>query len=183
MSGGSKEYATCEEKYGKEYKDCKGCDWKKHVRPEYQVGEYTILRNSKRKVQINYTIGTPNALGHFVVQPSWPVRDLWELDDGHGRRLLACLGKIAYSIKVVLNDVDSGDPVKKVYVASFNETKDWHLHFHLVARRKQEKDNLGPCLLKQEKKDLTDEEKIRVVEELRKRLEDDGLENFLESVY
>ena len=155
--------SKCDEK-------CKGCNWKEYVYPRYRVGEFRISDDPEnRSVQINHFTGYPHALGHFVVQPSWSVKDVSDLDDPVGRKFLSSLGRIAQHMKIILKDIA---PVERIYIYSFNESDDWHLHFHLVPRYQRE--NLkGPFLLTQELRALSERDKEETTKALQDRLVED----------
>lgn len=100
------------------------------------------FREKKRKhiikeddvVQINLFFGDdPYARGHIVVQPKSCASDISELTENEWKILSEWVPKVSNAMKRVLRGV-SGKEVQKIYLCSFNESKEYPVHFHLVPR-------------------------------------------------
>ena len=85
-------------------------------------------------IQINLYFGDdPCALGRTVVQPRSDSSDISELTDDHWKTLSKWIPRVSKAMKRVLGQI-SGRKVQKVYLFSFNESKEYPVHFHLVPR-------------------------------------------------
>lgn len=104
--------------------------------------EYVVFQNDK--FFVNHFIDRPNVLGRLVVQPIRHVDSIDDLNPDEVCELFILIQRIMKSMRKVLKE-----EVEKVYLCSFNEDPEWHLHFHLIPRYRSEKEK-GPDLLRKE---------------------------------
>lgn len=73
-------------------------------------------------------------------------------------------------IRRTLKTLDKCVRPEKIYVCSFNESPEWHLHFHLIPRLREEV-IIGPELLAtRSRRKIVREEVERIVTNLRREL-------------
>jgi len=75
---------------------------------------------------INYAIN-PEVDGHLVVQPIFHAGQLYDLNERQAERLMKMIWASCKAIQECLSP-------QRIYVYSFNETKGYHLHFHIIDR-------------------------------------------------
>jgi diadenosine tetraphosphate (Ap4A) HIT family hydrolase len=103
-----------------------------------------IIANSE--VQVNLFFGAdPLAIGHIVVQPRNAAHDISELTGENWRSLSIWIPRVASAMKKVLRKVTDNE-IEKIYLCSFNESRDYTVHFHLIPRYRTDK-FVGPELL------------------------------------
>lgn len=109
----------------------------------------------------------PCAVGHLVLQPVEHFTQLNDMSESDASELIL----IAQRVFKLLEDClkSKNYPPERIYLCSFNESPDWHLHFHIVPRAKQE-DIVGPRLMANSRREITSEEVKSVVKSLREKL-------------
>lgn len=130
-----------------------------------------VIKKNK-DVQINLFLGDdPYALGHIVIQPSNDARDISELGEKEWKILSQWIHRVSKAMKIVLSQVLQKE-VHKIYLCSFNESKSYPVHFHLVPR--YESDTLrGEELLfyrAKAKMIVSPFDRDRIVKEMRREL-------------
>jgi diadenosine tetraphosphate (Ap4A) HIT family hydrolase len=117
-----------------------------------KVKDY-FISDFGRKFLLNHSL-EPNVVGHLVIQPVEHITQLHEpfvksqdktyLSETDASELISIIRKVSKLLEECLALQDF--PSEKIYVCSFNESSDWHLHFHIVPRAKQEV-IVGPSLM------------------------------------
>ena len=140
-----------------------------------KVKDY-FISNVGRRFLLNHSF-VPNAVGHLVLQPIAHITQLHEpfaksqgkisASEKDASQLILVIRKVSSLLEECLTS--QGYPPEKIYLCSFNESSDWHLHFHIVPRAKQEV-IVGPSLMACAGRKITREEVENVVNCLRKRL-------------
>ncbi|NIO38679.1 hypothetical protein GTO27_13435 [Candidatus Bathyarchaeota archaeon] len=125
-----------------------------------------FVSNFENKFLLNHSF-EPYVVGHLVLQPFEHVEKLDDLSESTASEMMLTVHRVLRPLKACLISIDSAP--EKIYVCSFNESPDWHLHFHIVPRAKQEV-VIGPWLLTGTRRQITSEEVRSVVKSLRKRL-------------
>ena len=103
---------------------CKGCEITKHVATDH------ILESNELSF-VNYC-NDPMVVGHIVIQPRRHVESLTDLRVDE----IADIIRLIWKYNKVLALAMDPKP-EKIYVCTFNESPDWHLHFHIVPRSEQ----------------------------------------------
>lgn len=97
---------------------CKGCSLEE-LDPYKKIHEDT----GEEGFLLNYAIN-PEVDGHLVVQPIFHAGQLCDLNEKQAGRLMKIIWASCKALQTCLSP-------QKIYVYSFNETKGYHLHFHI----------------------------------------------------
>jgi diadenosine tetraphosphate (Ap4A) HIT family hydrolase len=118
----------------KRYKGCKGCTIVEILKKKGM--SYKIFE--QKEFIVNYA-KEPEVDGHIVIQPAGHAEQLADLCEQQAVKLMQLIWKYCQAVQTVLKP-------KKIYVYSFNEAKDYHLHFHIKPKAISVPDELaGPC--------------------------------------
>lgn len=125
----------------------------------------------------------PNVVGHLVLQPVEHFTQFHEsseeitkrthmresMSEGDALELISIARKVSTLLEDCLSS--QGYPPEKIYLCYFNEAPDWHLHFHIIPRARQEV-IVGPHLMTMNKigRKITDDEVKKVVKCLKEKL-------------
>jgi diadenosine tetraphosphate (Ap4A) HIT family hydrolase len=133
-----------------------------------RVKDY-FISDFGRKFLLNHSFH-PNVVGHLVVQPIEHITQLHEpfarspdktnISESDALELISVIRKVSTLLEECLTLQDY--PTEKIYVCTFNESPDWHLHFHIVPRAKQEV-IIGPSLMTYGGREITRKEVENVV--------------------
>jgi len=150
---------------------CKGCN--------EDIDEGFIIHRDEKFI-VNHALQNkrqnmwPFELGHLVLMPrkrkkkwrgKWHPVDTTTLNNEEWNGILKLLPRILKIMRMVLPKIKK-ESVEHIYIATFNESEDWHLHIHLVPRYKCER-RIGADLLKPRK--LAKKDIDEVVRQMRKK--------------
>lgn len=137
-----------------------------------RVKDY-FISDFGRKFLLNHSFH-PYVVGHLVLQPVKHITQLHEpfvrspdkvnISEGDALELILVIRKVSKLLEECLTSQDL--PPEKIYVCTFNESPDWHLHFHIVPRAKQEV-TIGPSLMTYSRREITRIEVENVVKGLK----------------
>jgi diadenosine tetraphosphate (Ap4A) HIT family hydrolase len=134
-----------------------------------KLREY-FIHNFRGKFLLDHCL-QPNVPGHLVLQPIEHVKQLHDisvgLSDNDAKEMILVVKRVSRLLEEVLIELNC--PPERIYICSFNESPEWHLHFHIIPRAKQEV-ILGPNLLAGNPRKIAKEEIANVVALLRERL-------------
>jgi diadenosine tetraphosphate (Ap4A) HIT family hydrolase len=123
---------------------CKACD--------EEIKRSLIIYKNQDFI-LNHSM-KPATLGHLILMPRRRVKAIRgmyhpiiinDLTPSEFTQLCKMIERTIHAMKSVLPFI-RGERIEQIYVATFNESKDWHLHFHLVPRYESEK-IWGPRLI------------------------------------
>jgi len=130
----------------------------------------------ENKFLLNHSF-EPYVIGHLVLQPIEHVTQFHE-SLGKSPDKIGLSKDDASKLPLIIREVSKlleecltaqNYPPARIYMCSFNEAPDWHLHLHLIPRAKQEV-IVGPSLLTTVRRQPTKEEVENVVNCLREKL-------------
>lgn len=108
----------------------------------------------------------PVAKGHTLVVPKVKVENIYDLSPESGAKLMAVISKVARALRATyepegLNVLQNN--------GAFASQSVFHIHFHLIPRYKDEHDGFG--LKWEDIKELTDEDKAKIANEIKGHLD------------
>lgn len=108
----------------------------------------------------------PVAKGHTLVVPKVKVENIYDLSPESGAKVMAVISKVARALRATyepegLNVLQNN--------GAFASQSVFHIHFHLIPRYKDEHDGFG--LKWEDIKELTDEDKAKIANEIKGHLD------------
>lgn len=101
--------------------NCKGSNLE-----DFKHQPWKIFPSFTEDFQVNYALN-PEVDGHLVVQPTWHAKSISDLCEEQAKVLGMLTRNYCFALQEALNP-------DKIYVYSFNEDPDYHLHIHLKPR-------------------------------------------------
>lgn len=141
------------------------CENWDRIPPKYLMGEmdgFTINHSTQ-----------PVVFGHLIVMlkkhPKKGVQYLTQIDESEFKKCFKIVYKISNNLPEIIRNI-TGLKVEKIYLASFNDSDDWHPHIYIVPRTQ----NIIPDRRGQELFDMPRPFliPIRDLEDLRKQLKE-----------
>ncbi|WP_428417156.1 HIT family protein [Phocicoccus schoeneichii] len=108
----------------------------------------------------------PVAKGHTLVVPKVKVENIYDLSPESGAKVMAVISKVARALRATyepegLNVLQNN--------GAFASQSVFHIHFHLIPRYKDEHDGFG--LKWKDLKDLSDDDKAKIANEIKGNLD------------
>lgn len=139
-----------------------------------------FIKNFKDKFILDHCF-EPLVVGHLVLQPVEHVTQLHEpsdkstnkthiaMSESDAKELISIARRVSNLLEECLCKQDFNSPPEKIYLCYFNEAQDWHLHFHIIPRARQEV-IVGPPLMISDRRKITSDEVKKVVKCLKEKL-------------
>lgn len=121
-------------------KSCeKGCNFVSRLKKNRE-GYKIIHGNETTDFIVNYA-EEPEVDGHLVIQPRCHIEQIADLCQEQAKELMSWIWKCCKAIQKEYSP-------KKIYVFSFNEAPDYHLHVHIKPKLQKIPDEVrGPCFV------------------------------------